>query len=43
MLELMKAFMLQVMQSARNTHHRTWAGDTETFVLLDPQTNHLMR
>ena len=43
MWELIKALLLQVMQSARNTHHRTWSGDTESFVLLDPQSNHLMR
>ncbi|KAL3149193.1 hypothetical protein ABBQ32_002021 [Trebouxia sp. C0010 RCD-2024] len=37
------AIMTMVMQSAHNTYHRTWSGDTETLVLLEPQVNRLIR
>ena len=36
-------YVLQVMQSMRNANHRTWSGETETLVVLDPQTNRLLR
>lgn len=40
---LIVPLVLQVMQSAHNTYHRTWSGDTETLVLLEPQVNRLIR
>ena len=35
--------MVQVMQSSRNMKHKSWAGESEILVALDPLSNRLLR